>query len=265
MKNNNYKLWKITATVLIVIGSIGCTNKKPDSQTNTISKKSSQNIAPVQYKIQKVKDLSSPIPIPGTNPIKTATKKKIQYFIILGNSVNKEQVKSTVDKVLNEIRKEDPEVDEVILELCSTIGVASYGTGDIGQAIWAPKGELGNVTAEIAQNDLRDNYSLSLEIKDNLEEYLEKERNTIETEKYGLTLKKRKEIYRALVSAEDKGIMTADRMYSIGSSKHSQAEDRLMEKYKRQVREKYGISAEVADKISVEGFEKRWPQPEFNE
>lgn len=243
--------------------STKATSVQAESQSSARSKKSSSKVEPISYKIQKEENLSSPVVVPNTKPIETVTKKKIQYFIVLGNSVNKDQVKSTVDKVIKEIKKEDPGVDEAILYLCSTEGVVSHGTYDIGKAIWAPNGELGNITAKIAQNDLRDNYSLSLKIKDNLKEYLEKKRNTTETKKYGLTLKKRKKIYKALVSAEDKGIKMADKKYSIGSKEHSQAVDRLIKKYKIQVRNEYGISKEVADKISWEGFKKKWPQPEF--
>lgn len=239
------------------------TTRNDGSQKSVIDKKYSSKADPIPYKIAKTNDLSSPIIIPNTKPIETVRKKKIQYFIVLGESVNKEQVKVTVDKVIKEIRNKDPEVDEIILYLCTTKGVASHGTYDIGTAIWAPNGELGNMTAKIAQNNLRDNYSLSLEIKDNLEEYLEKRRNNTETKKFGLTVKKRKEIYQDLVKAGDKAIKMADKKYSISSTKNMKTTVRLRKKFKRQVMEKYGITKEVAKKISWEGFKKKWPQPEF--
>lgn len=94
--------------------------------------------------------------------------------------------------------------------------------------------------------------------------------------KNGLPESKRKEIFRAVVTAEDRADADAQRMYPIPDPSkpgYSQAKanaqiikqaevlDTLTKKYKAKVAERYGITEEQLRDISVEGLKKNWPMP----
>ncbi len=94
--------------------------------------------------------------------------------------------------------------------------------------------------------------------------------------KHGLPESKRKEIFRAIVTAEDRAHADAQRMYPLpdplkpGYSqakasaqvmKQAEALNTLSEKYKAEVAKRYGITEEQLRDISVEGIEKNWPMP----
>ncbi len=94
--------------------------------------------------------------------------------------------------------------------------------------------------------------------------------------KYGLPESKRKEIFRAIVTAEDRAVADAQRMYPLpdplkpGYSqakagaqvmKQLEAENTLMKKYKTEVAKRYGITKKQLRDISVEAIKKNWPMP----
>jgi hypothetical protein len=94
--------------------------------------------------------------------------------------------------------------------------------------------------------------------------------------KHGLPESKRKEIFRAIVAAEDRADADAQRMYPLpdplkpGYSqaraseqimKQAEALNALTEKYRAQVAKRYGITEEQLQDISVEAIEKNWPMP----
>lgn len=220
--------------------------------------------APVDYEIASTKDLSSPVPgdlSQYSSQDEIPQNRKIQYFVVVGDPIERNEVKPTVEAVIQHIIMMDEEVDEVILELCSNEGAASSGSHDIARAVWAPEGELGNVTPEIAENNLRESYEISTEIREDLQEYLETKQKS--EKKHGLSKEKRKEIYYELVKAEDRAIKEADEKFSVGTDEHSKATDKLLDQYSKEVREEYGISEEVSSSIAVEGAEKSWETPEF--
>lgn len=93
---------------------------------------------------------------------------------------------------------------------------------------------------------------------------------------HGLSESTRKEIFRAIVTAEDRAYADAERMYPLpdpsepGYSqakaaeqlvKQAEAGRALSEKYKSEVAKRYGITKAVLDEISVEGLKKNWPIP----
>ena len=77
-------------------------------------------------------------------------------------------------------------------------------------------GALGNVTPEIALENNRDSYQTTIHVRDNLEEYLEKRSESEEA--FGLTEAKRREIFKEIVTAEDRAQAEADRQYPISGS-----------------------------------------------
>jgi hypothetical protein len=94
--------------------------------------------------------------------------------------------------------------------------------------------------------------------------------------KQGLPEPKRKEIFRAIVAAEDRADADAQRMYPLpeplkpGYSKakvraqvmkQAKALNTLTEKYKAGVAKRYSITEKQLLDISVEAIEKNWPMP----
>jgi hypothetical protein len=94
--------------------------------------------------------------------------------------------------------------------------------------------------------------------------------------KHGLPESRRKEIFTAIVRAEDRADTDAQRMYPLpdplkpGYSrakasaqvmKQAQALNTLTKKYKTEVAKRYGITEEQLRDISVEAIEKNWPMP----
>lgn len=94
--------------------------------------------------------------------------------------------------------------------------------------------------------------------------------------KHGLSKLTRKEIFKAIVTAEDRANADAERMYPLPDplrpgysqakageqlKKQAEAGNTLREKYKSEVAKRYGITKAVLDGISVEGIKKNWPMP----
>ncbi len=76
-------------------------------------------------------------------------------------------------------------------------------------------------------------------------------------------IKHRKKIFLELVRAEDRANIEALRKYTMDPPKLGQYREKLEERYKIQVRDKYGITKEEADRISIEGKAKNWTTPQI--
>lgn len=94
--------------------------------------------------------------------------------------------------------------------------------------------------------------------------------------KHGLRESKRKEIFRAIITAEDRAYADAQRMYPFPDplkpgysqanaieqiKKQAEALNTLTDKYKSEVAERYGVTQEQLRDISVEALTKNWPMP----
>ncbi len=79
--------------------------------------------------------------------------------------------------------------------------------------------------------------------------------------KHGLPESKRKEIFRASVTAEDRADADALRMYPNQLMKYGKARNTLMKKYEAEVAKRYGITEEQLRDIDVEGVVKNWAMP----
>ena len=92
--------------------------------------------------------------------------------------------------------------------------------------------------------------------------------------KHGFPESKRKEIFSALVAAEDRADADAERMHPLPDAskpgysqakareqieKYAEARNTLTETYESEVAERYGITQEQLREISVEAFTKNWP------
>jgi len=80
-------------------------------------------------------------------------------------------------------------------------------------------------------------------------------------ERFGLSEEERKEIWKELVLVEDRAMEEALEEYPEQFEKQAEMEMRLIDDYKNKLSEKYELTREQLQEISVEGVEKDWPFP----
>lgn len=255
----------VALIVFTALSSIDYSNKERDFSLESIS-----TVGAVDYNIIKTEDISRKAT--GNKNIEDftsgeltslSTNKKIKYFVVIDSIINEEQAKSTINKIISDLIKKDQDIDEIILWLYSEEDLVDDGTGyDIGSAIFAPLGELGNVDSEIASSNNKSNYKISYSIKNNLEEYL-KNRNESE-DVFGFSVEERKQIFKDIVSAQDKARSEADKKYPVDDylinyENNSNEYKRLTDIYEKEVLGKWGITNEQKSEISREAQVKFWP------
>ena len=269
---------------ILTISFVGCKEEKKEVEPE---KKVTAEliIETADYEIAKVEDQSrKALGKKSLSQYKTSelenlpTNKKILYRIVLSKDIKENQVKPTVEKIVNKLTSDDSDIDEIILWFYSSKEVLN-NPYDIGTAIWAPNGKLGNIDAEIAKNNNRENYKIEYRIKENLDEYLtQKSKSEV---KFRFTEDERKQIFKDMVKAEDKANeyerleqdKVLDRILKengklddksrgqlkIEYNKISKRTEKLMIEYKSKVLKKYKITEEQEQEISIEGLDENWP------
>ncbi|MGD0949107.1 MAG: DUF4429 domain-containing protein [Candidatus Binatia bacterium] len=183
--------------------------------------------------------------------------------VVVPSTITTAQVEPTFRRIVQDITSRDPDIDELYILMYSDEALID-DVYDVGAATWAPGGKMGNVSPEIARSNSRVGYSLSIEVKPDLDAYLEARRS--KEVQFGLSSDVREQIFKELVLAEDRA---RDEAWSGHDAPADLAElgrigdreEALKGKYSAQVRAKYKISEEVEDHIAGEGLFKRWPMP----
>jgi hypothetical protein len=185
------------------------------------------------------------------------------YRVVVPKDIKNVQVKPTIEKILSKIISKDKDIDEITLFLYSDKKIIN-GAYDVATATWAPNGNWGSTTPEIAHNNDRSNYKIVIEVKPGLESYLKAKNN--QKEEFGLSLEKRKKIYKELIASQDKAQAEADSEYSTdgdnweeNAGKNNQLRQDLQDKYLVQLAKKYHISQKHVWDIASEGVKKEWP------
>lgn len=254
----------VALIIFTAFSSIDYSNKE-----NTFSLESIPVNGAVDYSIAKTEDMSRKAI--GTRNLEDftsselanlPTNKKIKYFVVIDSVIDQDTAKSTANKIILDIIDNDKDIDEIILWLYSDKDLIDSGTYDIGSIVFAPLGDLGNVNSEIALGNDKSSYKISYDIKSNLEEYL-KSRNEQE-EKFGFNVEERKQIFKDIVSAQDKARAEADKKYPVDDyltnyENNSSEYKRLADIYEKEVLEKWNISSEQKTEISREAQIKNWP------
>jgi len=251
--------------------------KENGINTNIQHQAITKQVAPVAYEIVESEDQSHKAMTKALSSYtyqeleSLPTDKKMGYRVVVSPEIKENQVKPTIDKIITDITSKDNDIDEISLLLYSDKELAN-GMYDVARATWAPGGELGNVTPEIAQSNIRSDYKTTIQVADNLEQYL-KQRAKPE-DRFGLTEVKRRKIFKEIVSTEDKAQAEADKKYPIsgqstwGLSKselRSQIDKNinlmrdLEKQYKKELSKKYSLTQEQLKQISIEGISERWP------
>lgn len=255
----------VSLIVFTALSSIDYSEKEKDFALESIS-----TVGAVDYNIIKTEDISRKAT--GNKNIEDftsgelanlSTNKKIKYFVVIDSIINEDQAKSTINKIILDLISNDQDIDEIILWLYSEEDLVDDGAGyDIGSAIFAPLGELGNVDSEIASSNNKSNYKISYSIKNNLEQYL-KNRNESE-DVFDFSVEERKQIFKDIVSAQDKARSEADKKYPVDDyltnyENNSNEYKRLTDIYEKEVLGKWGITNEQKSEISREAQVKFWP------
>jgi hypothetical protein len=181
---------KIFLGVLLILLSLSCnefkTNKSIDnSDTETdliISGKILKNN--LDYKIEFDSTKLSLFTIEDSEVFKTkalirklsdySTKEleelpnfiRLSMSIIVPYDISKESLTNTLKSIVNEKIKINNDIDEIVIFVYddkTDIGKIEY---TFGKLLWSPYGKMGNVTSEIAQNNIRTNYEFDIIIKD---------------------------------------------------------------------------------------------------
>lgn len=199
------------------------------------------------------------------------TNKRVRVNAVVPDLTREAQVRPTVEAIVDELTTADPDVDEIALLLYSSYEQEEAGGAyDVARATWSTNGDLGGITPEIASSNRRTEYSISVKVASDLEAYLQAKRS--ETPRQGLSEAKRKEIFRALVKAEDRATSEAQRHYPVmcvgvaevraNQERHTELRDSLDAVYTDSIKERYGISEATVDSIDTEALRERWPLPE---
>lgn len=93
-----------------------------------------------------------------------SSKRQISTVIVPTN-ISKENLDNTLKQIVDNITKANNDIDEIIIFAYDDIkDIGSFYT--FGKLIWAPFGELGNITPNIAKNNIRNDYRFKIDIKD---------------------------------------------------------------------------------------------------
>lgn len=201
---------------------------------------------------------------------KLPINKKVLCKVIVPENIEEKQLKSTVEAIISKLSSDDKDIDEIMLWLYSNKEVLN-NPYDIGVAIWAPNGKLGNVNKYIAKHNIRDEYKIQYKIsKEHLLDV-----------KFGLPEEERKLIYLDLMSAESSAIFKEqkefDKITSEFKDKYDEIDNNnrlilmkeyedIQEKYKKLQREeikkvlkKYNITEKESKEIKEEAMSEGWP------
>lgn len=246
-------------------------SSSPSKATATPATPAPMATQPTTYEIVESKDISHKA---ITGPLSSYTVAQLQalpmdtkysFKVVVPPTITQAQVKPTVDAMVKAVTTKNPDLDEATFLIYSSKEIVD-GTYDVASAVWAPGGALGNVTPTIASTNDRSTYQTKIDIVPNLEASLKASHTP--TTRFGLSDTTRREIYKAIVSAEDRGQAEADKQIPIEAgatldtiNQNTDLARKLTDQYKRELQKKYGITEDVVNQIGAEGLVKHWPMP----
>ncbi|WP_445722169.1 hypothetical protein [Flavobacterium sp.] len=250
--------WLIGMTIMAIIGIT--TNKKESSNTNT------ENLNSREYTIEETEDISikaldKNLSSYELNEIdELPINKRLTCRILVPNDIKLNEVKPTIEKIISDITKKDNDIDELHLLLYSDKSLIN-GIYDVAMAQWAPK--EGTQISEIAKSNNRESYETKINIKENLETYLN-QRGKDEI-KFNLTEEQRKEIYEKLYAAEVSAREEADKKFplegknaSINLENNLKYQEELKEKNASKIIKDYKITDDIRWEILTEATSENW-------
>ena len=83
----------------------------------------------------------------------------VKTYDVVVPKIDRSRVEVVLEKLLEEITAQEPEVDKISLVFFSNKDIISSSPFDIAYVVWEP---AEGITREIADNDLRDNYKIDI-------------------------------------------------------------------------------------------------------
>lgn len=153
--------------VVIIINNVGSGESVNNDTTATLSADSLQKEEPVNYTIVSFEESRAKA---MTKPLSSYTSAEIQqlpinkkniYRVVVESGITREQVESTIEKIVGDITAEDKDIDEIGIFMFDDISIVN-GAWNVASGIWAPQGKFGNVTPEIARTNNRKGYDITI-------------------------------------------------------------------------------------------------------
>jgi hypothetical protein len=91
---------------------------------------------------------------------------RFTYRVLVPENIRAVDVEPTSEKIIEELRNSNPEIDEIALFLYNRAPVEGVYT--VAAVDWAPNGEWGSTTLDIADSNDRSNYKIKIEAATNL-------------------------------------------------------------------------------------------------
>lgn len=266
-------------TVVAILCFVVCSSCKENGIDMNIQHQAiTKQIAPVAYEIVESEDQSRKAITKRLSSythqelVKLPIDKRMEYRVVVSPTIKENQVRPIIEQIVTDITSKDNDIDEISLFLYSDKELVKDGWYDVARATWAPGGELGSVTPEIARSNNRHDYKTTIQVADNLEQYL-KQRAKSE-DNFGLTETQRRKIYKEVMAAEDKSWAEANKKYPVSGRSTwdlSQSElrsrmdrgtklaQKLGDQYEDELAKKYSLTQEQLTQIIIEGNSERWP------
>ncbi|MFO7970461.1 MAG: hypothetical protein R6U40_01780 [Desulfobacterales bacterium] len=170
--------------------------------------------------------------------------KRSQYDIEVAKNMGDEEIKKILGQAVKELAKKR-EVDALVVFLYLKDTKLPYAT-----AYWAPYGDW----SKAEKGKPKAIFKTSIEI------HSERRPNEANKhDKFGLSLEKRKQIYREICQSQKKTRKIAAQKYPYDWSKEADYMYELDEKFEKEICEKYNISDNQKYSILGEGVKNNWP------
>lgn len=170
--------------------------------------------------------------------------KRTQYDIEVAVNTGDEEIKKILEQAVKELAKKR-EVDALAVRLYLKDINLPYAI-----AKWAPDGDW----SKAERGKPKSIFKTSIEI---YPEHRPKESSNVE--KFGLSLEKRKMIYREICNSQRRTRQIATQKYPSDIMKQYDYMEELDKKYEKQICDKYNITDEQKRSILSEGVSNNWP------
>ena len=170
--------------------------------------------------------------------------KRTQYDIEVAANTGDEEIKKILEQAVKELAKKR-EVDALAVRLYLKDTNLPYAI-----AKWAPDGDW----SKAERGKPKSIFKTSMEI---YPEHRPKESSNVE--KFGLSLEKRKMIYREICNSQRRTRQIATQKYPSDIMKQYDYMEELDKKYEKQICDKYNITDEQKSSILGEGVSNNWP------
>lgn len=232
----------------------------------------------IKYEIIKIEDQSKkplegrPLSDFSTEELKRLpVAERARVKIALPTAKTEDDVRQAIAQAVHDMTVQRPGLDAISFLIYST-KEQTESLADLGSALWAPGGKLGNLTARIAAGDKREGYQLVVDVnRDGLEAA---QARNLDEKKLGLTEQQRREIFTAMVQAEDKSRIEADKIYPTNPDcvpqsklaenfdKNYESQNKFLDQYKKEIIVKFNITEKIVAEIKNEARKEQWPLPE---